>query len=92
MPSRKRRDVRIQFKHPIVKPDVFSAHIERIYRESGNLHYYEAVLQACADHHIEPDDCRSLIIRPLMQKIEQEAGDLNMLKRRGERQKKLTDL
>ena len=56
----------------------FSLHIEEISR-SHRISHMDAVLKYCADNYVEPDDIKSLINKPLKDKIEMDMRQVNLL-------------
>ena len=61
----------------------FSLEIESIAKEKKVTHM-EAVLWYCNDQDIEPDSVKGLISKPLKEKIEANARDLNFLPRQAQ--------
>jgi hypothetical protein len=56
----------------------FSLHIEEIVKKSRVSHM-DAVLKYCADNFLEPDDIKSLVNKPLKDKIERDMREANLL-------------
>lgn len=56
----------------------FSLHIEQMASEKRMSHM-EAVLKYCEDNFIEPDEIKSLINKPLRDKIEIDMREANLL-------------
>lgn len=56
----------------------FSLHIEQIAAKKRCSHM-DAVLAYCADNFVEPDEIKSLINKPLRDKIESDMRDANLL-------------
>ena len=48
------------------------------------MSYMEAVLYACEDHGIDPEDVKKLVSGPIQEKIEGEAMRLNLIPRSNE--------
>ena len=61
----------------------FSLEIENIAKEKRVSHM-EAVLWYCTDQDIEPDSVKGMISKPLKEKIEANARDLNFLPRQAQ--------
>lgn len=56
----------------------FSLHIEQMVSEKKMTHM-EAVLKYCEDNFIEPDEIKSLVNKPLRDKIEIDMREANLL-------------
>lgn len=56
----------------------FSMHIEQLAAEKKITHM-EAVLKYCEENFIEPDEIKSLINKPLKDKIEIDMREANLL-------------
>jgi hypothetical protein len=56
----------------------FSLHIEQMASEKKMTHM-EAVLKYCEDNFIEPDEIKSLVNKPLRDKIEIDMREANLL-------------
>ena len=56
----------------------FSLHIEELARKHRVSHM-DAVLKYCEDNYLEPEDIKSLINKPLKDKIENDMREANML-------------
>ena len=56
----------------------FSLHIEQ-YAVEKKMSHMDAVLRYCADNFIEPDEIKSLINKPLRDKIEIDMREANLL-------------
>lgn len=56
----------------------FSLHIEQMASEMKMTHM-EAVLKYCEDNFIEPDEIKSLVNKPLRDKIEIDMREANLL-------------
>lgn len=56
----------------------FSLHIEEMARQH-RISHMDAVLKYCADNYLEPDDIKTLVNKPLRDKIEMDMRELNML-------------
>ena len=67
----------------LITPKSFALKIEDIVKEKEITHM-EAVLWYCADQEIEPDSVKGLISKPLKEKIEADARDLNFLPRQAQ--------
>ena len=61
----------------------FSLEIESIAKEKRVTHM-EAVLWYCGEQDIEPDSVKGMISKPLKEKIEANARDLNFLPRQAQ--------
>ena len=62
----------------LTTPKIFAQKIEEIVKEKQITHM-EAVLWYCSDQDIEPDSVKGLISKPLKEKIEANARELNFL-------------
>ena len=67
----------------LTTPKSFALTIEDIVKEKEITHM-EAVLWYCTDQEIEPDSVKGLISKPLKEKIEANARDLNFLPRQAQ--------
>ena len=67
----------------LITPKSFALKIEDIVKEKEITHM-EAVLWYCTDQEIEPDSVKGLISKPLKEKIEADARDLNFLPRQAQ--------
>ena len=56
----------------------FSLHIEELARKH-RVNHMDAVLKYCEENFLEPDDIKSLINKPLRDKIENDMRQANML-------------
>ena len=56
----------------------FSLHIEELARKN-RINHMDAVLKYCEENYLEPDDIKSLINKPLKDKIENDMREANML-------------
>ena len=56
----------------------FSLHIEKMATEKRMTHM-EAVLKYCEENFVEPDEIKSLINKPLRDKIEIDMREANLL-------------
>lgn len=56
----------------------FSLHIEEIARKH-RVNHMDAVLKYCEENFLEPDDIKSLINKPLKDKIENDMREANLL-------------
>ena len=63
-------------------PKTFSIYIESEVRKKHITHM-EAILEYCSLNNIEPDSITNLIQKPLKDKIEADARDLNFLPKMG---------
>lgn len=66
----------------IMTPKSFSIYIESQVREK-NITHMDAILEYCIKNEIEPDSITGLIQKPLKDKIEANARDLNFLPKMG---------
>jgi hypothetical protein len=64
-------------------PKIFALKIEDIVKEK-NITHMEAVLWYCNDQDIEPDTVKGMVSKPLKEKIEANARDLNFLPRQAQ--------
>ena len=60
----------------------FSLEVEKIAKEK-NITHMDAILEYCIKNEIEPDSITGLIQKPLKDKIEANARDLNFLPKMG---------
>ena len=67
----------------LTTPKIFASIIEEIVKEKEITHM-EAVLWYCTDQEIESDSVKGLISKPLKEKIEANARDLNFLPRQAQ--------
>ncbi len=67
----------------LTTPKIFALKIEDIVKEKQITHM-EAVLWYCSDQEIEPDSVKGLISKPLKQKLEANARELNFLPRQAQ--------
>ena len=67
----------------LTTPKVFALKIEDIVKEKKITHM-EAVLWYCTDQEIEPDSVKGMISKPLKEKIEANARELNFLPRQAQ--------
>jgi|TARA_B100001059_G_C17789367_1_gene559150 hypothetical protein len=63
-------------------PKTFSIYIESQVREK-NISHMDAILEYCTKNEVEPDSITGLIQKPLKDKIEANARDLNFLPKMG---------
>ena len=63
-------------------PKTFSIYIESQVREK-NITHMDAILEYCIKYEVEPDSITGLIQKPLRDKIEANARDLNFLPKMG---------
>lgn len=64
----------------VMTPKKFAMIIEEIVKGGGTT-YMDAILDYCVKHDMEPDTIAPLISRPLKEKIEADARELNFLPR-----------
>ena len=64
-------------------PKIFALKIEDIVKEK-EISHMEAVLWYCNDQDIEPDTVKGMVSKPLKEKIEANARDLNFLPRQAQ--------
>jgi hypothetical protein len=62
----------------LMTPKKFALKIEQIVAQGG-ISYMDAVLDYCEKHSMEPDAIAPLISKPLKEKIEADARELNYL-------------
>ena len=62
----------------VMTPKKFAIKIEEIVKEGGST-YMDAILDYCERHQMEPDAIAPLISKPLKEKIEADARELNFL-------------
>ena len=67
----------------LTTPKIFALKIEDIVKKKQITHM-EAVLWYCSDQEIEPDSVKGLISKPLKQKLEANARELNFLPRQAQ--------
>mgnify|MGYP001345118509 CR=1 FL=1 len=67
----------------LTTPKIFAQKIEEIVKEKQITHM-EAVLWYCGEQDIEPDSVKGMISKPLKEKIEANARDLNFLPRQAQ--------
>lgn len=66
----------------VMTPKKFAIAIEDIVKQGqGNTTYMDAVLDYCAKNQMEPDAIAPLISKPLKEKLEADARELNFLPR-----------
>jgi hypothetical protein len=66
----------------VMTPKKFAIAIEDIVKQGqGNTTYMDAVLDYCAKNQMEPDAVAPLISKPLKEKLEADARELNFLPR-----------
>lgn len=66
----------------VMTPKKFAMIIEDIVKEAnGGVNYMEAILDYCERHEMEPDSIAPLISKPLKEKLEADARELNFLPR-----------
>lgn len=64
----------------VMTPKKFAMKIEEIVSKGG-ISYMDAILDYCEKHQMEPDAIAPLISKPLKEKIEADARELNFLPR-----------
>lgn len=64
----------------VMTPKKFAMMIEGMVSE-GNITYMDAILEYCEQNQMEPDTIAPLISKPLKEKIEADARELNFLPR-----------
>jgi len=57
----------------------FSQLVEDYVRTHKDIDYLDAVLEVCEKNEVDPRDCKRLLSKPIIEKIEVEAMDLNMI-------------
>ena len=62
----------------VMTPKKFAIKIETIVKTSGTT-YMDAILDYCEKHQMEPDTIAPLISKPLREKLEADARELNFL-------------
>jgi hypothetical protein len=67
----------------LTTPKVFALKIEDIVKEK-EISHMEAVLWYCTDQEIEPASVKGMISKPLKEKIEANARELNFLPRQAQ--------
>jgi len=67
----------------LTTPKIFAQKIEEIVKEKEITHM-EAVLWYCSEQEIEPDSVKGMISKPLKEKIEANARELNFLPRQAQ--------
>ncbi len=66
----------------VMTPKKFAMKIEEIVKDgAGAVNYMEAILEYCERHEMEPDAISPLISKPLKEKLEADARELNFLPR-----------
>ena len=66
----------------VMTPKKFAMAIEDIVKQwQGNTTYMDAILDYCEKNQMEPDAVAPLISKPLKEKIEADARELNFLPR-----------
>jgi len=66
----------------LMTPKKFAMIIEKkVVGDKGQTTYMDAILDYCEKHEIEPDMVAPLISKPLKEKIEADARELNFLPR-----------
>ena len=66
----------------VMTPKKFAVIIEKMVVESnGGISYMDAILDYCERNQMEPDAVAPLISKPLKEKIEADARELNFLPR-----------
>ena len=65
----------------VMTPKKFALKIEKIVSQGTGTTYMDAILDYCEKHQMEPDAVAPLISKPLKEKIEADARELNYLPR-----------
>jgi len=66
----------------VMTPKKFAVIIEKMVGDaSGAVTYMDAILEYCEKHQMEPDAIAPLISKPLKEKLEADARELNFLPR-----------
>lgn len=66
----------------VMTPKKFAMKIEEMVRAgNGGVSYMDAILDYCEKHEMEPDAIAPLISKPLKEKVEADARELNFLPR-----------
>ena len=65
----------------VMTPKKFALQIEKIVSQGNEVSYMDAILDYCEKHSMEPDAVAPLISKPLKEKIEADARELNFLPR-----------
>jgi hypothetical protein len=66
----------------VMTPKKFAVIIENMVGDaSGGVTYMDAILEYCEKHQMEPDAIAPLISKPLKEKLEADARELNFLPR-----------
>ena len=65
----------------VMTPKKFALKIEKIVNQGTGTTYMDAILDYCEKHQMEPDAVAPLISKPLKEKIEADARELNFLHR-----------
>ena len=65
----------------VMTPKKFALQIEKIVSQGNEVTYMDAILDYCEKHSMEPDAVAPLISKPLKEKIEADARELNFLPR-----------
>mgnify|MGYP003115364808 CR=1 FL=1 len=65
----------------VMTPKKFALKIEKIVSQGTGTTYMDAILDYCEKHSMEPDAVAPLISKPLKEKIEADARELNYLPR-----------
>lgn len=66
----------------VMTPKKFAMIIEDMVRNgAGGVSYMDAILDYCEKHEMEPDAIAPLVSKPLKEKIEADARELNFLPR-----------
>ena len=66
----------------VMTPKKFAMKIEEmVIKGKGGVSYMEAILEYCEKHEMEPDAIVPLISKPLKEKVEADARELNFLPR-----------
>ena len=65
----------------VMTPKKFALQIEKIVSQGNEVSYMDAILDYCEKNSMEPDAVAPLISKPLKEKIEADARQLNFLPR-----------
>jgi hypothetical protein len=66
----------------VMTPKKFAIKIEDMVKNgAGGVTYMDAILEYCDQHQMEPDAIAPLISKPLKEKLEADARELNFLPR-----------
>ena len=66
----------------LMTPKNFAMKLEEmVIKGNGGVYYMEAILDYCENHEMDPDAVAPLISKPLKEKVEADARELNFLPR-----------